>query len=146
LGFLATSITRSLRELKPASTKKIRRQVNTTAQLYWDGHFFSGVATELGITGLRLELDSKKAISSDNRLLGKKDLETMQNVKPLVGLLLSHGENAPTRFVAEVNLVEEERGKVSVELTFPEKFRNRQAPKIKQFLRNDLEDNLGRVA
>ena len=147
LGFLATSITRSLRELKPASTKKIRKQVNTTAQLYWDGHFFSGVATELGATSLRLELDSKKSLSSDNRLLGKKDLETMQNVKPLVGLLLSQNENsAPTRFVAEINLVQEERGKVSIELNFPEKFRNRQTPKIKQFLRNSLEDNFGKVA
>ena len=146
LGFLATSITRSLRELKPASTKKVRKQVNTTAQLYWDGHFFSGVATELGVTGLRLELDSKKSLSSDNRLLGKKDLETMQNVKPLVGLLLSQSEDSsPTRFVAEINLVEEERGKVSIELNFPEKFRNRQSPKIKQFLKNNLED-MGRVA
>ena len=139
LGFLAASITRSLRELKPTKTKKIRKQVHTNAQLYWDGHFFSGVATELGITGLRLELDSKKAISNDSRLLGKQDLEKMQNMKPLVGLLLSQqGENtSPTRFVAEINLVEEERGKVAIELNFPEKFRNKQSPKIKQLLRNN---------
>ena len=147
LGFLATSITRSLRELKPTTSKKIRKQVHTTAQLYWDGHFYSGVATELGITGLRLELDSKKSLSNDDRLLGKKDLETMQNVKPLVGLLLTQGEStSPTRFVAEINLVEEEHGKVTIELIFPEKFRNKQSPKIKQFLRSNLEDNLGRVA
>ncbi|MEO0844514.1 MAG: cellulose synthase, partial [Cyanobacteria bacterium J06643_5] len=136
---------RSLRELKPATTKKIRKQVNTTAQLYWDGHFFSGFATELGLTGLRLELNSKKSVSSDNRLLGKKDLETMQNVKPLVGLLLTQNQDKPIRFVAEINSVEEERGKVSIELNFPEKFRNRQTPKIKQFLRSNLED-MGRVA
>ena len=139
LGFLASSITRSLRELKPSISKKIRKQVNTNTQLYWDGHFFSGVATELGITGLRLELDSKKAISNDDRLLGKQDLEKMQNIKPLVGLLLSpKGENtSPIRFIAEINVVEEERGKVAIELSFPEKFRNKQSPKIKQLLRNN---------
>ena len=70
----------------------------------------------------------------------------MQNVKPLVGLLLSQNEDSsPTRFVAEINLVEEERGKVSIELNFPEKFRNRQSPKVKQFLKNNSED-MGRVA
>ncbi|MGF1673158.1 MAG: UDP-forming cellulose synthase catalytic subunit [Rivularia sp. (in: cyanobacteria)] len=143
LGFLASSITRSLRELKPTTTKKIRKQVNTHAQLYWDGHFFSGVTTELGITGLRLELDSKKAISSDDRLLGKQDLEKMRNMKPLVGLLLNlKSENTPpTRFVAEINVVEEEQGKVAIELIFPEKFRNKQSPKIKQLLRNNSNEN-----
>ncbi|MGD1911904.1 MAG: cellulose synthase, partial [Rivularia sp. (in: cyanobacteria)] len=146
LGFLASSITRSLRELKPTNTKKIRKEVNTKAQLYWDGHFFSGVATELGITGLRLELDSKKAISNNDRLLGKQDLEKMRSMKPLVGLLLSpKGENtSPTRFVAEISVVEEERGKVSIELNFPEKFSNRQSPKIKQLLRNNLGDDYDR--
>ncbi|MEO0687442.1 MAG: hypothetical protein AAFY76_20925, partial [Cyanobacteria bacterium J06649_11] len=73
--------------------------------------------------------------------------ETMQNVKPLVGLLLSQSQNtSPTRFVTEINLVEEEHGKVSIELTFPDKFRKRQSPKIKQFLRNNSEDNLDKVA
>ena len=79
-------------------------------------------------------------------MLGKNDLETMKNIKPIVGLLLSQNQDKPTRFVAEVNLVEEERGKVSIELNFPEKFRNRQSPKIKQFLKNSLEDDMGRVA
>jgi cellulose synthase (UDP-forming) len=136
LGFLATSLTRSLRDIKPTTRKKIRKQVQTVGELYWDGHFFPGIATELGVTGLRLELESKKAKEGD-RLLKQEDLQRMQNVKPLVGLLLSqHGDKpSPTRFVAEVSSIyEESNGRITIELIFPEKFKQRQDFKIKQLL------------
>jgi cellulose synthase (UDP-forming) len=136
LGFLATSLTRSLRDIKRPARKPIRKQVLTSGQLYWDGNLFPGVATELGVTGLRLELEGKKALSS-NKILGQQDFHTMRTVRPLVGLLLSQDENnpSPTKFVAEISTVKEEpSGKITVELIFPEKFKQRQDGKIQQLL------------
>ncbi|WP_442949311.1 UDP-forming cellulose synthase catalytic subunit [Nostoc sp.] len=136
LGFLATSLTRALHDLNQTSRKKVRKQVNTNSQLYWDGNFFFGVATELGTTGLRLEIEDKKAMSS-HKMIGQQDLHTMRTVKPLVGLLLNQDvENSSSnRFVAEIYAVEEQaNGKIAIELIFPEKFKERQDSKIKQLL------------
>ncbi len=135
LGFLATSLTRSLQDMKPTTRKKVRKQVSALGDLYWDGHFFPGVATELGVTGLRLELESNKAKSAD-KLLGQEDLHRMRTVKPLVGLLLSQEDNSsPRRFVAEISALQEDAsGKIVIELNFPEKFKQRQDSKIKQLL------------
>ncbi|MEM7554688.1 MAG: UDP-forming cellulose synthase catalytic subunit [Cyanobacteria bacterium P01_A01_bin.84] len=137
LGFLATSITRSLRDITPSDRKrKVRKQVMAFGELYWDGHFFSGTTTELGVTGLRLELDSKIS-KSDQKTLVPQDLEVMRNAKPLVGLLLSRELNnsLPTRFLAEIiDLEEDEAGRIIIELNFPEKFQSKQSSKIKQLL------------
>ncbi len=136
LGFLATSFTRSLRDIPTNNSKKVRKQVQAVGQLYWDGDFFSGVVVELGVSGLRLELESKKS-TSGNKFLREQDLQTMRTIKPLVGLLLSQQpENSlPSRFVAEITAVEEDNsGKMTIELTFPDKFKDKQSPKVKQLL------------
>ena len=135
LQFLATSLSRSLRDIKPTTRKKVRKTVSAFGQLYWDGHFFPGLATELGVTGLRLELEGKKALSAD-KFIGEQDLHTMRLAKPLVGLLLSEETNnpSPNRFVAEISSVEETNGKITIELNFPDKFKQRQDTKIKQLL------------
>ncbi|MBD2774845.1 UDP-forming cellulose synthase catalytic subunit [Iningainema tapete] len=136
LGFLATSLTRSLRDVKPTSGERIRKQVQARGDLYWDGHFFGGVATELGVTGLKLELQSKKAKQA-NRLLVEEDLHKMRTLKPLVGLLLSEESDnlLPKRFVVEISSVQEEaNGNIILELNFPDKFKQSQDTKIKQLL------------
>ncbi|WP_017315287.1 UDP-forming cellulose synthase catalytic subunit [Mastigocladopsis repens] len=136
LGFLVTSLTRSLREIKPITRNQIRKQVNAIGELYWDGHFFPGIATELGVTGLRLEIWGKRAKSGD-RVLGQEDLHKMGNIKPLVGLLLSRDEGnpSPSKLVAEICRVQEDiNGKLVIDLDFPTKFKQRQDTKIKQLL------------
>ncbi|MGH8002176.1 MAG: PilZ domain-containing protein, partial [Brasilonema sp.] len=136
LGFLATSLNRSLRDIKPTPRNQVRKQVSAVGELYWDGDFFPGIATELGVTGLRLEMRSKKAKSS-NRLLGQEDLHQMRNVKPLVGLLLSReeGNPSPSKLIAEISAVKEETdNKIVIDLNFPTEFKQRQSPKIKQLL------------
>jgi cellulose synthase (UDP-forming) len=134
LGFLATSLTRSLRDLQPSRRKKVRKQVHAIGQLYWDGQLFEGVATELGATGLRLELQSKKALSS-NKILGQQEFHRMRTLKPLVGLLLNYEQGNQSKFVVEISSVEEQaNGKIGIELNFPEKLKPRQDSKIKQLL------------
>jgi cellulose synthase (UDP-forming) len=136
LGFLATSLTRSLHEIKPITRDKIRKHVNFYVDLYWDGHFFPAVATELGVTGLRLELEGKRAKSGD-RLLGQEDLHRMRTTQPLIGILLNQEieSSSPSKFVAEVSAVlEEANGRIVMDLNFPEKFKQRQNVRIKQLL------------
>ncbi|ARV61434.1 cellulose synthase catalytic subunit (UDP-forming) [Nostocales cyanobacterium HT-58-2] len=136
LKFLATSLNRSLRDIKPITRHQVRKRVNAVGELYWDGHFFPGITTELGVTGLRLEILSKKARSGD-RLLGQEDLHKMRNLKPLVGLLLSReeGNPSPSKFIAEISTVKEEtNGKIVIDLNFPTEFKQRQGTKIKQLL------------
>jgi cellulose synthase (UDP-forming) len=109
--------------VKQTSRIKVRKQVNSNSQLYWDDNFFFGVATELGTTGLCLEIKDTKAVSF-HKMLGQDDLHTMRTVKPLVGLLLNEdaGDFLSNRFVAEIYAVEETNGKIALELIFPEKF------------------------
>ena len=136
LGFIATSLVRSLRDIQPSKHKQVRKQVLAFSELYIDGDRFTGVTTELGVTGLRLELDSTKAKSS-GKVLGQKDLYNIQTIKPVVGLLLSKELNnsKPSRFVGKVEAVEEDKtGKITIDLKFPDKFKQQQAPKIKQLL------------
>ncbi|BAZ26373.1 cellulose synthase catalytic subunit [Kalymmatonema gypsitolerans NIES-4073] len=136
LGFLATSLTRSFRDIKPTARKQVRKQVSAVGELYWDGHFFSGIATELGVTGLQLEISRKKAKSGE-RVLGQEDLHKMRSLKPLVGLLLSReeGNPSPSKLLAEISGAKEEtNGKIVVDLNFPTQFKQRQSPKIKQLL------------
>ncbi|MGQ4647085.1 UDP-forming cellulose synthase catalytic subunit [Lyngbya aestuarii] len=153
LKFLATSLNRSLREFQPASSSvgKVRKRVWAEAQLYWEGHFYSGKVTELGIGSLRLELDggSNSEISDVHRhsepYLREKDLEKMRQEKPIVGLLLSQQTTnpLPERFLAEIVAVEvlslpknsdRPYPKVALELNFPEQFKHKQTEKIKQLL------------
>ncbi|MDJ0732811.1 MAG: UDP-forming cellulose synthase catalytic subunit [Nostocaceae cyanobacterium] len=137
IWFLATSLTRSLRDIKPVTRKKVRKQVSVFGQMYWDGHFFPGVVTEMGVSGLRLELDGKKAIAAD-KFIGQNELHVMRTVKPLVGLLLSQDTNGSSsnRFVAEIASVDEDfhGNKIAIEFNFPNKFKERQDDKIKQML------------
>ncbi|MEB3215509.1 MAG: UDP-forming cellulose synthase catalytic subunit [Nostocales cyanobacterium 94392] len=136
-GFIATSLLRSLQDIQPAKHKQIRKEVQAFGELYLDGDRFTGIITNLGVTGLRLKLDSTKAKSSD-KVLGENDLYNMQTIKPPVGLLLSKelNKSQPSRFIAEIETVEQDNtGKITVELKFPDKFQDQQVSKIKQLLK-----------
>ncbi|NJM19435.1 MAG: UDP-forming cellulose synthase catalytic subunit [Richelia sp. RM2_1_2] len=137
LGFIATSLIRSLQDIQPVKHKQIRKEVLAFGELYLDGDRFTGTVTDLGVTGLRLKLDSTKAKSSD-KVLGENDLYNMQTIKPPVGLLLSKelNKSQPSRFIAEVETVQADNtGKITVELKFPDKFKDQQVSKIRQLLK-----------
>jgi cellulose synthase (UDP-forming) len=141
--FLATSLTRSFQEFKPASFTKVRKRVQASGQLFFNGEFYGGHVTEMGISSLRLEL-SGKAVSSD-KMLQDQNLAQVQQEKPLVGLLLSpdNTEIAPSRFLAQIVALDvvsaassnTEADQVVVELKFPEQFKPKQEAKIKQILK-----------
>lgn len=129
--FIATSVSRSFREPKPAtSAMAIRKQVRALAQLYWDGHFYTAIATEIGVRSLRLELESAVI----------QNLDTMQKTKAIVGLLISQTENEalPKRLLAQVQTVETfsnaSGGKIAIDVSFPERLRDRQGGKIKELV------------
>lgn len=129
--FIATSLNRSLRNPKPAaSMTNIRKRIRAAAQLYWEGHFISAIATEIGSRTLRLELMDTSV----------PNLESMQRSHAIVGILLSQTLNEPTpkRLLAQVQTVETTStasgNTVAVELSFPDKVMDRQESKIKQLV------------
>ncbi|MBW4581150.1 MAG: glycosyltransferase [Tildeniella nuda ZEHNDER 1965/U140] len=129
--FIATSVSRSFREPKPAaSIKAIRKSIRAVAQLYWEGQFYTAIATEIGVRSLKLELDSAVI----------QNLDAMHQTKPLVGLLLSQtvNEALPKRLLAQVQTVEafsdESGSKIAIEVSFPENLRDRQGSKIKELV------------
>ena len=138
LGFISTSLLRSLQDIQPVKQKQIRKQVFAFSELYLEGDRFTGVTTELGVTGLRLELDTSKAKDSD-KVLGQNDFSKIQTIKPAVGLLLSQNKkiniSTSNPFIAEVDtLYQDKTGKITIELKFPDRFKDKQLPKIKQLL------------
>ncbi len=129
--FIANSFTRSFRETKPAPSLKVRQPIRAHAQLYWQGHLYAAIATEIGSRGIKLELDPNLI----------HNLATLENGNPLVGLLLSQDgtDPAPKRLLAQINsatMVSTAIGsRIAVELTFPESMMARQESKIKQLVR-----------
>lgn len=130
--FIATSLGRTLKNPKPAaSATAIRKRIRGAAQLYWEGHFLAGVATEISSRSLRLEL-------MDDSL---PNLEPMERTNAIVGLLLSQSPDEPTpkRLLAQVQKLEPFSTATgtgtAVELSFPEKIKDRQEAKISQLLR-----------
>ncbi|NEO97269.1 MAG: UDP-forming cellulose synthase catalytic subunit [Symploca sp. SIO2E9] len=139
LQFLATSLNRSLQEFQPASSNftRVRKSVRVAAQIYWEGNFYPGEVTEIGMNGLRMELDVSVILPS---------LERFKQEKPLVGLLLIQDatEPLPERFLTEVVAVEElpslensseSMGTFALELKFPEQLKRQHIRRIKQLLK-----------
>ncbi len=141
LGFLATGMFRSFRELNTQSSTKVRKQIRATAQLYWEGKFYSGRATEMGVMSLRVELDRSTAYSDTTEqtspLLTPEDLRRMEHDEPFVGLLLSQESTnqLPQRLLAQIVDVEDLSDQVAIELKFPDQLRQKQESKIKQLLK-----------
>jgi cellulose synthase (UDP-forming) len=130
--FLASSLGRSFRPLKPASNNvHIRKQIRAHAQIYWKGSFYSGLATEIGNRSMRVEIAPGSI----------PDVDMLKTVQPLVGILISQdeGEAQPKRLlvqVEDVNQVSNERGsRVELELEFPDQIMQRQQSKIKQLVK-----------
>ncbi len=129
--FIVKSLPRSLRESKPGPLSEVRKQIQTDTQLYWNGHFYPAIATEIGSRSLQL-----KMINTDIQ-----DLEVLQKTNPLVGLLINQpNESTSKRLLAQIQSVDLSGNivdnRIIIELKFPEKIRHHQKAKIKQLLKN----------
>ena len=129
--FIATSLMRSFRPTRPAANLQMRKKVQAAAQVYWEGHFYSGIAREINSQSLQVELPSSP-----------ESLKLQQESGALVGLLVSQDPNEPmpSRLLAQViqaqQVYDEEFGdRLQVELSFPEQVMERQRPKIRNLLR-----------
>lgn len=146
LKFIATSFRRVFREFRPEIGVKVRKQVQATAQLYWEGwegHSYTARVTELGTRDLRLELQGDLTLM----------LETLQDSRPLIGLLFNQipDDPQPQSLLAQVQhvellpdfLVSTSSGetvvpvlRVAMELSFPESLNRQQQNKVRQLLRS----------
>lgn len=146
LKFIVTSIKRVFREFRPAVGVKVRKQVNAWAQLYWEGwegQSFTAKVTELGTQDIRLELDGSQIFN----------LETMQQARPVIGLLVTHEVHSPhpQSLLAQVETIEvlatavqgmpqeshqnPVANPIAIELSFPESLKRQQQTKIQRLLK-----------
>jgi cellulose synthase (UDP-forming) len=131
--FIAGSLMRSFSDRKPATNNvRLRKPIGAHAQIYWQGGFYNARATEIGNRSLKVEVEPG--------LL--PDVETLNKVQPLVGLLLSQDptEPLPKRLLAQVidvvSTVENGNNRVVLELEFPDQIMNRQQTKIRQLVKS----------
>jgi cellulose synthase (UDP-forming) len=108
----------------------VRKRIRALTQLYWEGQFYTAIATEIGVRSLRLELESAVI----------QNLDAMEKTKALVGLLVSQtaDDALPKRLLAQVQTVETfndaSGSKIAIEVSFPENLRDRQVGKIKELV------------
>jgi cellulose synthase (UDP-forming) len=146
LRFIATSLRRAFRELHPETGLKVRKQVQATAHLFWEG--WAGVSymarvTEMSHREIQIELTGENLES----------LEPLQYEQPLIALLLSRSREdaSPQSLLAAVQRVEilptlsrvqlaahpeTTAQHIVMELAFPPSLDQQQRQKIKQILRS----------
>jgi cellulose synthase (UDP-forming) len=100
LRFIATSLKRAFRDLKPADGVAVRKQVSATAELFWEeweGESYLAKVTEMGTHDLRLEL------------IGIPDfqLEKLQHGQPILALLMqtSDRNSTPSNLLVKVQSI-----------------------------------------
>jgi cellulose synthase (UDP-forming) len=138
LKFISTSFKRAFQDLRPGIGVKVRKQVQATAHLYWEGwegQSYRAKVTEMGTRDLRLELYGESILQ----------VETLQQTQPIIALLLSRvvDDPSPQSLLTQVQSIEviasfegeTLRQRVVMELSFPESLDRQQQGKIKRALR-----------
>ncbi|RMF64076.1 MAG: cellulose synthase, partial [Cyanobacteria bacterium J069] len=132
--FIAASIGRVFREFRPESNVAVRKQVKTTAYLFWEGWgevSYPATLTELGGRDLRLELETSEIDA----------IEELQVSQPLLSLLVlpQPDDPHPESLIARVVTVEVLSGlsdRTVLELSFPAELDRQQQDKIRRLLRS----------
>lgn len=148
LRFIATSLKRAFQELRPEVGVKVRKQVRTVAQLFWEGwegRSYKAKVTEMSHREIRLELTGENVA----------ELESLQYTQPMLALLIQPNQEIyPQSLLAQVQAVEvlptfiqaEPHSEslpekplplqhIVMELSFPETLDQQQKGKIKRILR-----------
>jgi cellulose synthase (UDP-forming) len=147
LKFIATSFKRVYQEFRPEVGVKVRKKVEATAQVFWDGWLqpsYQARVTEIGMREIRIEVEHCLWM----------DWDVLQEAKPLLSLLvygntpetqaqslLAKVENvevlfSPSLETSPIVTAEEIVGHVAIELTFPESLNAQQRGKIREVLRS----------
>jgi cellulose synthase (UDP-forming) len=144
LRFIASSLRRAFKELRPEVGMKVRKQVRATAHLFWEGwegDSYTAKVTEMSHRDIRLELGGEEIAN----------LEIMQYTQPMIALLLRQSNlSEPQSLLAQVQTVEvvpilstlesaapstATMPRIILELTFPDTLDRQQRSKIKRILR-----------
>jgi cellulose synthase (UDP-forming) len=148
LRFLLTGLSRVFQSLEPAPTPPVRKQIQAAVQVYSEGQFYPGIATEISSSDLQVEL----AQSLPN-------LDQLVKTQSPIGLLLGQNSNDPaTRLIAQVEAIDSgalssgalgsgalnpgafnaktaQRGNLAIALVFPKHLESQQGDKIRHLLR-----------
>ncbi|MGF1535967.1 MAG: glycosyltransferase family 2 protein [Elainellaceae cyanobacterium] len=139
--FIATSLIRAFREFIPENGMRIRKQVQATAELSWEGwgnKSYIADVKEISTTDIRLELELSPSIS----------LNQLQQSQPILGLLIVSEHAKAQSLLAKVEQVERLPSftpveasvdssyqgfpqRIALELTFPNQLKSQQNKKIR---------------
>lgn len=139
--FLVTGLGRVFREIEPARTPPVRKKIRAAAQIYWNGEFYPGIATEMGSRGLRIDLEDCPP-----------ELSALRRSTVPVGILLSQtfSDPNPTQLLAQVESIGTRQmtlvngngtrlatatASLPMELSFPQALDSQQARQIRQLLK-----------
>lgn len=137
--FLITGLSRVIRDTQPAGTAPVRKKIRAAAQLYWNGQFYPGIATEMGSRSLRIELDDCPP-----------ELTALRRTTVPVGVLLSQAvsDPNPAQLLAQVQSIGTRQmtlvsdsgiraatATMPMELSFPKTLDSQQAHQIRQLLK-----------
>jgi cellulose synthase (UDP-forming) len=140
--FLATGLMRVFRETKPAGAAPVRKQIRAAVQMYWEGEYYPGIATEIGSRSLRIELDNcPPELTASRRTNVPVGILISQDVSdPNPAQLLAQVESVETRRMMLVKSPSKQRvatatASVPMELSFPQTLDERQGEQIRQLLK-----------
>ncbi len=140
LQFMLTGLNRIFRDVHPSAAMPVRKQIHAAAQLYWQGQYYPGIATEMGSRSLRLELENCPP-----------ELSALRHTITPVGILLSQTDQDPdpVQLLAQVESIEMRQmvtaqgfshrvstATVPIELRFPKMLDAKQSKRIRHLLKH----------
>ncbi|MEO1592096.1 MAG: UDP-forming cellulose synthase catalytic subunit [Cyanobacteria bacterium J06632_22] len=125
LWFIATSPQRALQARRAATRERLRQSYPQVGYLFWQGHYYRGRVSNLGMDGLQLVLGRTALPGWANR-----------SALPIGGFALERdpGTDAPPRWVVCIRAVMPDAvsGTLTVELTFPPQLQPLQGQRLAQ--------------
>lgn len=137
--FLILGLSRAFRDFRPSEAPPIRKQIRAFAQIYWDGQYYPGVATEISSRELRIELEDCPA-----------ELIALRRTVVPIGVLLSQSvrDPQPTHLIAQLEMIGTRQlllpsgivdrpatAAVPIELSFPQALDGEQSEQIRELLK-----------
>ncbi len=132
--FIAASLRRAFQEFRPEAKVKVRKQVNLSTFLFWEGWgqiSYPATITELGLKDIRLELEAMDPEALDSLVPSRTSLSLLVFRQP--------DDPSPLSLIAElkqVDVLPDLGHRILMELFFPPTLEKQQKDKIRRLLRS----------
>ncbi len=135
--FLISGLGRVFRDVQPAKSAPVRKQIRAAAQIYWNERYYPGIATEMSSRSLKVELDDcPPELAALRRSPTPVGVVLSQNTSdPNPAQLLAQIDAIGTRQMTLVNGAVQASAAMPIELSFPQALDLQQGWQIRQLLK-----------